>query len=82
MEVTDATTRPLLRDYLEDLLNGTTTYALQTPPRATLIATLLALDNAPLPTRPPPIQSHFWRALLPETPNWYWDQTATGAALQ
>jgi hypothetical protein len=82
MEVTDATTRPLLRDYLEDLLNVTTPYAIQTPSRATLIATLLALDNNPLPTCPPPIQPLLWRALLPETPNWYWEQTATGAALQ
>jgi hypothetical protein len=43
---------------------------------------LLALDNAPRPTCPPPIQSHYWRALLPETLIWHWDQTSTGAALQ
>jgi hypothetical protein len=82
MEVTDATTRALLREYLEDLLHKTTTYAIQTPSREKLIATLLALDNAPLPTCPPPIQSHYWRALLPETPIWHWDQTTAGAALQ
>jgi hypothetical protein len=81
MEVTDVMTRPLLREYLEDL-NNTTTYAIQTPSRTKLIATLLALDNAPRPTCPPPIQSHYWRALLPETPIWHWDQTPTGAALQ
>jgi hypothetical protein len=82
MDIKDTTTRPLLRDYLKDLLNVTSSHAIQTPSRATLIATLLALDNAPFPTRPPPIQSHLWRALLPETPNWYWDKTATGAMLQ
>jgi hypothetical protein len=77
MQVMDETTQRLLREYLEDLLHGTSMYTTQTPSKETLIATLQALANDPLLTHPPPLPPHSRRALLPELPNWHWEQTTT-----
>jgi hypothetical protein len=82
MNLSNETTRRLLRDYLEDLLQSTPTHTTQTPPRETLHATLLALADDTSPTRPPRLPLHHRRALLPQLPIWHWTQSPKGARLQ
>jgi hypothetical protein len=79
MNLSIKTTRRLLRDYLEDLLQSTPPHITQTPPRETLHAKLLALADDTLPTRLPCLSLHHRRAILPI---WHWTQSPKRARLQ
>jgi hypothetical protein len=73
MDVTDATTPQLLKELLEEQLQETSGYLVQTPSREHLSTTIQALEDDTLPL-------HLRRALLSASANWNWTQNMAGGA--
>jgi hypothetical protein len=80
MDATDVTTRRLLKELLEEQLQETPEYYVQTPSREHLCTTIQALEDDTLLTHPPPLLLHVRRALLPASDNWNWTQNMAGDA--
>jgi hypothetical protein len=80
MDVTDVTTRQLLKELLEEQLKETPGYLVQTPSREHLCTTIQALEDDILLTHPPPLPLHLRRALLAASANWNWTQNMAGSA--
>jgi hypothetical protein len=82
MDVTDVTTRQLLKELLEEQLKEASGHLAQTPSREHLCTTIKALEDDTLLTHPPPLPLHTRRALLFASANWNWThKTAGGASL-
>jgi hypothetical protein len=65
--VTDVTTRHLLKELLEEQLQETSGFRVQTSSREHLCTTIQALEDDILLTHPPPLPLHLRRALLSES---------------